>query len=63
MRPVDFIGRVVRAEDKQNVSQVEGTIFQFEDKLRGMAGWRGSFLKWKNEGRCWLLTRQESACC
>jgi hypothetical protein len=49
MRPVDFIGRVVRAESKQLVSQVEGTIFQYEDKIKGVAAWQGSFLKWKNE--------------
>ena len=49
MRPVDFIGRVVTTENKQIVSQVEGTIFAYEDKLRGAAGWQGSFLKWKSE--------------
>jgi len=49
MRPVDFIGRVVRVDDQQLVSQVEGTIFQYQDKLAGQAGWQGSFLKWKDE--------------
>ena len=49
MRPVDFIGRVIGAENKQIVSKVEGTIFQYEDKLKGTSGWQGSFLKWENE--------------
>ena len=49
MRPVDFIGRVVKAADGQTISQVEGTIFQYEDKQRGHAGWQGNFLKWQNE--------------
>jgi hypothetical protein len=46
---VDFIGRVVKAENKQIVSQVEGTLFQYEDRLRGTHGWQGNFLKWKDE--------------
>jgi hypothetical protein len=49
MRPVDFIGKVVTFANKEVVSQVEGTIFQYEDKLAGQGGWQGSFLKWKNE--------------
>ena len=49
VRPIDFIGRVVRATDQQTISQVEGTIFPYEDKLRGTQGWQGSFLRWKNE--------------
>lgn len=49
MRPVDFIGRVVRADNQQLVSHVEGTIFQYEDKLAGRTGWQGSFLTVKNQ--------------
>ncbi len=49
MRPVDFIGRVIRAENQQVVSHVEGTIFQYEDRLAGQAGWQGSFLTCKNQ--------------
>lgn len=59
MRPVDFIGRVLRAESKQVVSKVEGTIFQYEDKLKGTAGWQGSFLRWDNEQA--LLAAQAAA--
>jgi hypothetical protein len=50
MRPVDFIGRVLKADNKQVVSKVEGTIFQYDDKLKGTSGWQGSFTKWENEG-------------
>lgn len=49
MRPVDFIGRVVKAENKQIVSHVEGTIFAYEDTLKGTSGWLGNLLTWKNE--------------
>lgn len=49
MRPVDFIGRIVKAESKQVISQAEGTIFQYEDTLKGVTSWQGSFLKWKDE--------------
>jgi len=49
MRPVDFIGRIVKADSKQLVSQVEGTIFLYEDKVRGTGGWQGNLLKWKDE--------------
>jgi len=33
---------------------VEGTIFQYEDKLKGTAGWQGNLMKWQNEEACWL---------
>ena len=49
MRPVDFIGRIVASEGKQTIAQVEGTIFQYEDKLKGTAGWQGNLMKWQNE--------------
>ena len=49
MRPVDFIGRIVKTESKQLVSQVEGTIFPYEDKVRGTSGWQGNLLKWKDQ--------------
>ncbi len=49
MRPIDFRGRVIRERDGQTVSQVEGTIFAYEDKIRGTRGWQGSFLKWQDE--------------
>lgn len=49
MRPVDFIGHIVRMENNEKVARVEGTIFRYEDKLAGTAGWQGSFLKWENE--------------
>jgi len=59
MRPVDFIGRVVKADSKEVVSHVEGTIFQYEDKLAGTSGWQGSFLRWKNEAAL-MAARQAS---
>lgn len=49
MRPVDFIGRVVRGDNQQLVSHVEGTIFQYEDKLAGHSGWQGSFLRIRDQ--------------
>ena len=48
MRPVDFIGHIVKADNKQVIALVEGTIFRYEDKLRGTSGWQGSLLKWQN---------------
>ena len=49
MRPVDFIGRVERAGNQQPVSDVQGTIFQYNDTLKGTSGWQGSFVKWQDE--------------
>jgi|GEM_PF-4777532 len=49
MRPVDFIGRVLKVENKESISKVEGTIFQYEDKIKKTSGWQGNFLKWTNE--------------
>jgi hypothetical protein len=49
MRPVDFIGQVARADNQQLVSHVQGTIFQYDDKLTGTSGWQGSFATWQDE--------------
>jgi hypothetical protein len=49
MRPVDFIGRVIRADNQQLVSPVQGTIFLYNDVLQGTSGWQGSFVKWQDE--------------
>ncbi len=49
MRPVDFIGRVLQAENNQLVSHVEGTIFAFADAFTGTSGWQGNLLKWQDE--------------
>jgi len=49
MRPVDFIGKVVRVRDGAVVSSVEGTIFLWDDTVRKESGWGGTLLKWADE--------------
>lgn len=49
MRPVDFIGKVLKGDGADVVSHVEGTIFEYEDALRDVHAWQGTFAKWKDQ--------------